>query len=264
MSMRATLRLIGVGGVISYRALFNWTTPTMFAGSLLAAPLTQLLFFTYVGRQLHVASDRFYIVGNAVLVASFAGIFGGTMAVTNERRYGTLASVLLSPRSRVALFFGRILPYAGNGIIISVFTLVVGSLLLGLRLPWGAAPGLGLAIVAGALSCSCFGLVLGALGLRLRDIWLLSNVAHSLLLLLTGVNVPSARLPRWMAAVSNLTPVTHAAQAARRAVAGAGMRTILPALGAEFAVGAGFALLALLLLRLFENEARRHATLDTW
>jgi hypothetical protein len=50
------LRLIGVGGVIAYRALFNWTTPAMFVGTLLVGPVFQLLFFAFLGRQLGAAA----------------------------------------------------------------------------------------------------------------------------------------------------------------------------------------------------------------
>lgn len=260
--MIALFRLVGVGGVIAYRALFNWTTPAMFVGTLLIGPIFQLLFFAYLGRQLGVADDRFYIVGNAVLAASLACVFGGTMAVSNERRYGTLGHVLLSPRSRTAVFLGRALPYAGNGLLIATSTLTVGSLLLGLRIPLSALPGLALTLGAGSLACGFFGLTLGALGLRLRDVWLVSNVSVALLLLLTGVNVPADRLPLGMRLAGDLLPITHAARAARRLVAGDGLAAALPSLGAEVAVGFGYAVLAAVLLKVFEAESRRHASLD--
>jgi ABC-2 type transport system permease protein len=263
MNLRSTLRLIGLGGAIAYRALFNWTTPPMFVGSLLVGPLFQLLFFAYLGRQLGVADDRFYIVGNAVLAASFACVFGGTMAVANERRYGTLGHVLLSPRSRTVLFLGRALPYAGNGLLVAAFILTGGALLLGLRIPVGALPGLALALAAGSLACAFFGLLLGALGLRFRDVWLVSNVSLALLLLLTGVNVPAQNLPAGMRAVGSILPITHAAEAARGLVAGDGLAAALPAVGRELAVAAGYAVAAAALLRLFEVESRRRASLDT-
>ncbi|WP_262282006.1 ABC transporter permease [Micromonospora sp. MA102] len=259
----ALFRLIGTGGVIAYRALFNWTTPAMFIGSLLVGPIFQLLFFAYLGRQLGVADDRFYIVGNAVLAASLSCVFGGTMAVANERRFGTLGHVLLSPRSRTAVFLGRVLPYAGNGLLIAVSTLTVGALLLGLRVPPEALPGLLATLAVAALSCGFFGLTLGALGLRFRDVWVVSNVSVALLLLLTGVNVPAAGLPGWMRAVGAGLPITHAAGAARRLVAGEGFAAAAPALAAEAAVGLGYALLAALLLKVFEAESRRRASLDT-
>ena len=258
-----TLRLVTVGGVIAYRALFNWTTPGMFIGTLLVGPLFQLLFFAYLGRQLQVADDRFYIVGNAVLAASLACVFGGTMAVSNERRFGTLGHVLLSPRSRTAVFLGRVIPYAGNGLLIAAFTLTGGALLLGLRIPLAALPGLTVALAIGSLSCGFFGLTLGALGLRFRDVWVVSNVSVALLLLLTGVNVPADRLPGRLAAIGEFLPITHAAEAARLLAAGSGLGAAAPALGLEVAVGAGYAVLAAALLKVFELESRRHASLET-
>ncbi|MBO3738238.1 ABC transporter permease [Actinoplanes flavus] len=258
-----TLRLMGIGGALAYRALFNWTTPAMYTGTLLAGPTFQLLFFAYLGRQLQVADDRFFIVGNAVLAASTACVFGGTMAVANERRYGTLGHVLLSPRSRTVVFWGRVLPYAGNGLLIAAFTLLMGVLLLGLRIPVTALPGLALALAAGSLACGFFGLALGALGLRFRDVWVVSNVSAALLLLLTGVNVPRDGLPDWMITVGQLLPITHAAEAARLLAAGRGLEAAAPALGRELLVGAGYAVLAALLLKVFEAESRRRASLET-
>jgi len=258
-----TLRLMTVGGVIAYRALFNWTRPSIFIGTLLVGPLFQLLFFAYLGRQLQVADDRFYIVGNAVLTATLACVFGGTLAVGNERRYGTLGHVLLSPRSRTVVFLGRALPYAGNGLFIAVVTLGVSSALLGLRIPAAAVPGLLLSMAVGSLACAFFGLTLGALGLRFRDVWVISNVAVALLLLLTGVNVPSGSLPGWMVTVGQFLPITHAAEAARRLAGGSGLSAAAPELGREALVGVGYAILAALLLKIFETESRRTASLDT-
>jgi ABC-2 type transport system permease protein len=253
---------MSVGGVIAYRALFNWTRPGMFVGTLLAAPLTQLLFFAYLGRQLQVADDRFYIVGNAVLSASLSCVFGGTMAVANERRYGTLGHLLLSPRSRAAVFWGRVLPYAGNGLMVAAVTLTAGGLILGLPVPSSALPGLGLALAAGSLACGFFGLTLGALGLRFRDVWAVSNIASALLLLLTGVNVPSSALPGWMTAAGDWLPITHAAAAARQLAAGQSLASVAPLLLKELLVAAVYAAVAVGLLRFFEASSRRTASLD--
>jgi ABC-type multidrug transport system permease subunit len=259
----STLRLVTVGGMIAYRALFNWTRPALFVGTLFIGPLFQLLFFAYLGRQLRVGDDQFFLVGNAVLTASLACVFGGTMAVANERRFGTLGHVLLSPRSRTAIFWGRVLPYAGNGLLISIFTLTVASLMLGLRIPPGALPGLALAMAAGSLACGFFGLTLGALGLRFRDVFVISNVAVALLLLLTGVNVPPGNLPQWMVTVGQGLPITHAAEAARMLAAGRGLGAAAPAIGQELLVGAVYAVVATMLLKFFEAESRRRASLDT-
>ncbi|MFI8963545.1 ABC transporter permease [Streptomyces sp. NPDC053493] len=68
---------------------------------------------------------------------------------------------------------------------------------------------------------SAFGLALGALGLRFRDVFLVSNVASSARLHLTGAAVPWETLPGWMRTARELVPLIHAADAARRLTAGA-------------------------------------------
>ncbi|CAM5502208.1 ABC transporter permease [Streptomyces narbonensis] len=113
--------------------------------------------------------------------------------------------------------------------------LTAAALVLGLPVPAGALPGLGLVLLAAAGACSAFGLALGALGLRFRDVFLVSNVASSGLLLLTGAAVPRESLPEWMRFAGELLPLTHAADAARRLTAGGGLDGAL--LGTELAVG---------------------------
>ncbi|GAB7039899.1 MULTISPECIES: ABC transporter permease [Catenuloplanes] len=261
--MRATFRLLGMGSVIAYRALFNWTTPIVFVGSLLVGPLFQLIFFAYVGRELSVGDDRFYIVGNAVLAAAWTCVFGGTMAIGNERRFGTLGHVLLSPRSRTLIFLGRATPYALNGLLVAAVILAVGATVLGLHIPASAIPLLALCLAAGAVASAFFGLTLGALGLRFRDIWVISNVTSALMVLLTGVNVPLDQLPAGLRAIGSVLPITHAAAAARDAAAGAGLAAIAPDLLTEAGIALAYAVLTAVLLRVFEAESRRRASLDT-
>ncbi|GAA3737122.1 ABC transporter permease [Micromonospora maritima] len=258
----STARLVVVGGMTSYRALFNWTTPSMYIGTLFASPLFQLLFFVYVGRGLGVAGDEFLIVGNAVLSCSVAGIFGGTMAIANERRYGTLGTVLLSPRSRAAIFLGRGLPYVLNGALVSVTMLGAAALLLGWRTPVDRLPALVLTTLVGAIACTAFGLTLGSVGLRLRDIWLVTNITSALMLLLTGVIVPSGELPALLRGIGSVLPLTHSVAAARHITDGDGFGAAGPDLLIEVGIAVAYTLIAVVLLRVFETEARRRAVLD--
>jgi ABC-2 type transport system permease protein len=41
------LRIFFVGGLISYRALFNWLNPWIFLPTLVVAPIFQVLFFAF-------------------------------------------------------------------------------------------------------------------------------------------------------------------------------------------------------------------------
>ncbi|WP_377270098.1 ABC transporter permease [Peterkaempfera sp. SMS 1(5)a] len=264
-SVLRAARLAGRGGLLAYRALFNWTTPPMFLGTLLAGPLLQLLFYVNLGRQLGVADDGFYVLGNAVLAASVAGIYGGTMAVSNERRYGTLGAVLLSPRGRGILWAGRLLPYIGNGLLVAAVTLAAGALLTGLELPVRSLWGIAVALLGAAAGCACFGLLLGAVGLRLRDVFVVSNLAATVLLLVSGAEVPRSALPAVLRGAGAVLPMTHAIGAARALAAGAavgGVGGVGRDLVAEGALAGCYALLAVVLLRWFERGSRRSATLD--
>ncbi|MFE2233356.1 ABC transporter permease [Streptomyces sp. NPDC059442] len=253
---RSCVRLAVVGGVLFHRALFNWTTPPMFIGTLLVGPLFQVFFLVFLSREPGVADVRLALIGNAVPAASASGVHGVTMAVANERRHATLGAVLLSPRPRIPLRAGRALPYALNGTLVSAFVLTVAAVTPGPPVPADAPPGLAPVLLVAATACAVFDLAPGALGLRLRDVFLVSNAAGSVLLLLTGAAVPRDTLPAWMRAAGEPLPLTRAADAARRLVDGGLDRTLLVA---ELAVGAGYAVPALALLAVLERGSRRRA-----
>ncbi len=48
--MTSSLRIFFVGGLISFRALFNWIKPSLYIPTMLGSPLFQIIFFTYLGR----------------------------------------------------------------------------------------------------------------------------------------------------------------------------------------------------------------------
>jgi ABC-2 type transport system permease protein len=93
------------------------------------------------------------------------------------------------------------------------------------------------------------GIVNASLGLRWRESALLSNMLLYFLLLAAGVNVPLDLLPGWLSTNAQGLPVTHGVEAARE-------------LGAELLVGAVYATIGLFLVRLFEFEGRRGASLE--
>lgn len=257
------IRALFVGGAIAYRALFNWTHPFMYVTTLFLSPLFELLFFAYLGRFTGVGSNDFFVVGNAVLACSGACVFGGTMAIANERRYRTLAPVLASPANRVVVFLGRGLPYVAHGLAAAVFILAGGALLLGFRMDLVRLPLLLAVVGVGAASCAAFGLALGAIGLRFRDVFIVSNLAMYTLILVSGAQVPRPLLPGWLQTVGAALPLAHAIAAARLVAAGAPWNNVRPQVLLEGVVMCAYALLAAALLRVFEIEARLRGTLET-
>ena len=91
---------------------------------------------------------------------------------------------------------------------------------------------------------------------------MLSNVLFGFLLIFTGANVPLSDLPGWMQTVSQWIPFTHAIEAARELVDGASASSVLDLVGTELALGVAYLAAGYLLLTFFENQGRRHATLE--
>ncbi len=262
--MNVALRVFLVGGAISYRALFNWIRPGMYAATMLGSPLFQILFFTYLGRHTGSRDDNFFIVGNAVQVAAMSGIYGMTMGIANERQYQTLQALLATPANRLAVFAGRSLPYVANGLVVSAFGFATAWLLLGFRVEASAVPGLVVAVTVTTCSCVALGMLIGSIGLRARDVFFGANLVYFLMLLVCGVNVANEDLPGWLAAIGRSLPLTHGIDAARSAVDGASIDSLVCPLATEAGIGLAYAAVAFALFRWFEREGRRTGSLERY
>jgi len=251
------LRIFFVGGLISYRALFNWLNPWIFLPTLVVAPIFQVLFFAFLGRAAGLESDRFYVIGNALQIAALPGLFAMAFTITGERYSQTLAPLL------AAVFLGRALPVTANAAFVCVVSFVGGAVLLHVRLPSSSLVPLAVAIVVTSLSCTGFGFLGGAIGLRVRDSIVLINLLDAALLVFCGVNIPLDNLPGWMSETAQGLPVTHGLEAARQIADGARLGDVRGLLLAELGIGAVYATIGYALLRYLEHESRRLGTLET-
>ncbi|MEX2255122.1 MAG: ABC transporter permease [Acidimicrobiia bacterium] len=256
------LRVALVGGLISFRGLFGWLHPSLLLPTMFVPPLFQVLFFAYLGRAAKLESDSFYVVGNSIQLTALPGLFAISQAINGERRSQTLATLLASPASRVAVFLGRSLPAMAIGLVVSATSFAFGVLALGVDVPASAIAPLLLTMAATAFSCAALGIAHAAVGLRLREMSVFSNLVFAILLVFCGVNVPLDDLPTWMSTVAGGLPVTHAVEAGRDLVAGASLAEVAGLLGTEVAIGAAYLVAGLGLLRFYERDARRRGSLE--
>ena len=257
------IRIFFIGGFLAYRALFNWIHWSIYVTTMLGGPVFQILFFAYIGRYAKLRSDEFFVVGNAVAISSLGGIFGMAMTIGGERWTQTLSSILVTPANRLALFLGRALPNLANGVIVSTVGFVVGWLLLDFSLKPTEIPAIALVVIVTSFACTAFGTMIGAFGLRGRDIFFFANLMIFVFLLFCGVNVPVDSLPGWMQAIGRVLPLTHGIDAARQIAQGGSLRDVSGLIGTEAGIGVCYAALAYGLLRYFEIDGRRRATLET-
>jgi len=261
----ASLRIFFSGAWLSYIALFRWTEPASYMASKVVMPLSQILFFTFLGVS---ATGRqtadFYIVGNALQVAAINGIYGVTMTVGRERDEGTLIYLVGSPANRMVIFLGRATFNILDGMLAVVLGFLWGVLLLGLDLSTANLPGLALTILVTTASTCGLGLLMGSVSLVALEVMFVNNTVYFLLLLFSGANVPLAVLPPWMQTISTLLPLTRGIHAARLLVKGASLAEVWPLLVGETVVGLIYALAGFLLFSRFEARAKRRGPLEAF
>jgi ABC-2 type transport system permease protein len=258
----SSARIFFIGGLTSYRALFNWLSPWILVPTFLVGPITQILLFAYIGRSAGIGSDKFFVIGNALQYAAIPCLFAMGNTIADERRQMTLGIILSTPAPRVPLFLGRAVPVIANGFVVSLFALVVGGLIFSIDVPAEAfAPIVAVTAVC-AFSCTGLGLVGAAMSLRVRETAVLANVIFGVLLVFCGVNVPLDQLPAWMASVAGYLPLTHGIGAARELADGAAVASVLDAVLLEVGVGTVYLVIGMLSLSYLEWESRRRATLE--
>lgn len=257
-----SIRIFFLGGLTSYRALFNWLSPWILIPTFVVEPIFQVLFFVFVGRTAGVGNDRFFLIGNALQFAAIPCLFAISNTIGDERRSQTLSLLLVSPARRLPLFLGRALPVIANGFAVSVFTLGFGALLLGVQLPAASLLPLLVVLAVASFACTGLGLVTAAVALRVRETAVLANIVFGILLIFCGVNLPVSALPAWMAGTGDWLPLTHGIAAARSLAAGSSWHHVAGMVAREAGIGVIYLILGTGLLLYFEAESRRRATLE--
>jgi ABC-2 type transport system permease protein len=260
--MRHSLRVFFVGGYISYRALFGFLSFWIFIPTLVITPIMQIILFAYIGRAAGVRSDQFYVIGNAIQYASVPCLFAMTQTISEERFWQTLGPILISPARRMPVFLGRALPVIVNGLFVAAFSLFVGGLILGVTLTGSEWARLFPVLLIAAFSCTGLGLITAGIGLRVRETAVLSNIFIGLLLIFCGANVAISSLPNWMATIARGLPLTHSIEAARAVAAGASLHAVRGLLGKEVVIGIIYSAIGFAMIRYFEHQSRRLATLE--
>jgi ABC-2 type transport system permease protein len=95
----SSIRLLFIGGLLSFRALFGWLSPWILIPTYVIAPIFQILLFVYIGRAAKTQSDEFYVIGNALQYAAIPCVFAMTNTIAGERYQNTLSAVLGPRRS---------------------------------------------------------------------------------------------------------------------------------------------------------------------
>jgi len=255
----------------------NWTSPYVFfvysIARPLAAALTLVVMYRVIaGPQAHNGFLGYLIVGSACWAYVQNGMAGLSIAVLDDReRYAMFKYLYIAPLSLYAFLVGRTVPRAAAATLTAMLTLLVGTVVLGVRIQPSAVnyPLLILALVLGWIGVVALGIAVTGLTLMLtRNSWNMSEAASGALYLLTGAIFPLAVLPSWLQWPALALPLTSWLELMRRALLGAHVQTLFPlvSLGQVLLLNAGstaaFVLLCHGIFKWAEGVARNRGLLD--
>jgi ABC-2 type transport system permease protein len=203
-------------GLLVLRA--NWRT-LILELAVLVVLYVMVQFFIGGGRFIHAVLAPtllgfvFYSLVYIVTLRTVAGTL-------EEMNAGTLEQIHLSPLPSWTLSLGRLAAAVVEALSVTALLAVGLTLVLGIhftyRLDALAVAALTLIDVAG------FGLLLGALAIRVNSIGAVLHVMQSILMFLNGAFVPVNLFPGWLQLVARVLPTTLGVEVSRKMLLGGG------------------------------------------
>ena len=220
-NLKAELKAVWEANIKDWKIEFAY--PVSFIRQLIS-PLVFLLPFLIYG--LALVGDEYspnleQLVGTGDVVAFiFTGYimmgFIGTavwamgFSIRRERWFGTLEAIYVTPTSRLGQVLGMALHSTVHQILGTIIQFIVIYLTFGLALKIeGILPALGIFALM-MLALYGFGIVISALGLILKEGWVVSDSLYSIMMILSPVAYPLAVLPTVAQQASYLFPTAPA------------------------------------------------------
>jgi ABC-2 type transport system permease protein len=247
-------------GWAEYFTTFSWKTWLI---GWYVRVLAQVSFFALVGRMLGSAErTQYLLVGNAILLTTIVSLFA-IPSTAWERWAGTLPLLVASPTSAVVVFSGRSLAVVVDALVSSLAAFFVAAPLFGIALPWPRVLLLVPLVALIGLTSYSLAIFLGGYVVRkpsTRNVT--SNITHTTLMTIAGVNVPLAFWPAAVEWLAHALPLTHGLQAIRDLLSGEPLAALLPNVGLELLVGGAWFTLAVLTFQRFAEHGRRDGSIE--
>ncbi len=247
---------------LSYHGRYSITSPFGYITSKLGFPFFLMIFFLFMAKFVGFVDPAYIVIGNVLLIPASGSMSGVTLAIGDERGWGTLSYVLGSPAARLPIFMGRAFFYILDGFLTSLLGLAISALIFHLDLSVINFPLLLACILLLAISSSGLGFLFGSLSLIWRDGWVALNNFLALLYILVGVNVPIEILPGVLSKVGYYLPLTRGIQATRMVLNGSAWSQISSLLSGEIFVGIIYILIGFSIFLLIEKQSMSSGTLD--
>ena len=111
------VRLYFAQSWLSYHGRFAITNPFGYITSKIGFPFFPNDLFHLPGKICGLCRSAYIVIGHILLIPSNNGMCGVTLAIGDERQWGTLSYVLGSPAARAPVFIGRATYYILDGFV---------------------------------------------------------------------------------------------------------------------------------------------------
>jgi ABC-2 type transport system permease protein len=164
----------------------------------------------------HLKASTYYVPGIAALGILSAAFTNLVISVTAQRELGILKRRRATPAPAWVLVGARALCALAVALVVMAIVIAIGAIVYDVHLTVSALPAMVLAATLGSLACACLGYALTtAIGS--------AEAAQPVVLAITlplyfisGVFVPSVRLPSFLATLAEVFPVQHLVVALQR------------------------------------------------
>ncbi len=199
--------------VITIVQPFMWLA--FFGSSFAGVPLSALdvLLHTHISSYI-----QFLLPGVLATSMLSVGMFGA-MSTIQDKRFGFMKRILLTPTSKATVFLSKALGSATRGLV-QIPIMIAAALIFGVRfagdpLMWA---GWILGLVFLGFGFSCLFLAVTASSVDWQTPGVISNFITMPLMFASGALFPSANFPVWMQDISAVNPVSYAALLGRGVV----------------------------------------------
>lgn len=249
----------------SFKALYGWINPFAYVFMNVLNPILQLCFFCMLDKYIyHVTDVTPYVIGNAIIMCTVNCIFGIGSTMPDERYYGTLKLLIVSPSNNIFTFLQKAVFHIAESILTVGMALLVGSLIFGANLTSVDLGQLCVVILIAILSTSCLGLFVASIGVATDSLNLIMNLFSMMFLAFTGVNYPLERLPMIFRGVGKMLPMTRSIQLAKLLLQRESIYEHYGMIIGEICVGIAYLVIGYVFLTFAERIAQKKGNFDLY
>ncbi len=177
----------------------------------LSFPIFSVLLVELIYRD-HAALRNYAIIGGAGMALLFGMQFNAGEILDGERQRGTLGNLFLSPAPRYSWLAGFQLYAICESLVTATLSVAIGKAVFGLPLDINPVT-LSVTLVLLISSMWGFSMLIGSVGVAIRNANQLSNLIFPMMQLLSGTMYPIALMPLWILLPARCLPFGYAMQA---------------------------------------------------